>query len=195
MDVRVGHKEDWAPKNWCFRIVVLEKTLENPLDRKEIKPVNPKEIQHWIFIGRTDAEAPILWSLDAKSQFTGKDPDAGKKEKGASEGETVRYHHWLNGHELNKLWEIVEDRGRGTVHGVAKSWTQLSDWTTTEWGNRTAWAAIRILGSLWRISLKQMGENLVWVYYYIDWRWGWGVLEGTHQESIYFPISPHPHLS
>ena len=74
------HKEDWARKNWCFQILVSEKTLEIPLDWKEIKPVNPKGNQSWIFIAKTDAEAeaPILWPPDAKSQFTGKDPDAGK---------------------------------------------------------------------------------------------------------------------
>ena len=75
-----NHKEGWVLKNWCFQAVVLEKTLESPLDRKEIKQVNPKGNQPWIFIGRTDAEAeaPILWLPDAKSQFIGKDPDAGK---------------------------------------------------------------------------------------------------------------------
>ena len=76
----LDHKEGWVLKNWCFQAVVLEKTLESPLDRKEIKQVNPKGNQPWIFIGRTDAEAeaPILWLPDAKSQFIGKDPDAGK---------------------------------------------------------------------------------------------------------------------
>ena len=77
---KLGCEESWVPKNWCFWIVVLEKTLERPLDRKEIKPVNPKGNQPWILIGRTDAkaEAPILWPPDAKSWFNGKDPDAGK---------------------------------------------------------------------------------------------------------------------
>ena len=83
MDVRVeplNHKEGWVPKNWCFRAVVLEKTLESPLDSKEIKPVNPKGNQPWIFIGWTDAEAEtsILWPTDANSQLIRKDPDAGK---------------------------------------------------------------------------------------------------------------------
>ena len=84
------------PLNWCFQIVVLEKTLESPLDHKEFKPVNPKGNQPWIYIGRTDAEveAPILWPPDVKSQLTGKDPDAGKdwkeKEKGVAEDEMVR---------------------------------------------------------------------------------------------------------
>ena len=96
MDVRVGPEEDWGPKNWCFWIVVLEKTLENLLDSKEIKPVHPKGSQPWIFIGRTDAEAetPILWPPDVNSQYIGKDSDAGKdwsqKEKGGgTENEMV----------------------------------------------------------------------------------------------------------
>ena len=90
----LDHKEDWAPKNWWFQIVVLEKTLESPLDCKEIKPVNSKGNQSWMFIGRTVAQAPIFWPPDVKSQLIGKDPDAGKdrkqKEKGAVEGEMVR---------------------------------------------------------------------------------------------------------
>ena len=74
----MDHKEGWVPKNWCFQIVVLKKTLESPSDSKEIKPVNPKGNQSWIFIGRTDAEAPVLWPPDVKSLLTGKDLDAGK---------------------------------------------------------------------------------------------------------------------
>ena len=95
----LDHKEGWEPKNWCFCIVVLEKILEIPLDSKEIKSVNPQGNQAWTFIGRTDAEAeaPILWPPDAKSQLIGKDPDAGKdwrqKEKGAIEDEMVGWHH------------------------------------------------------------------------------------------------------
>ena len=89
----LDHKEGWEPKNWCFWIV-LENTLESPLDGKEIKPVNPNENQPWIFIGRTDAEAPVLWPPDAKSQLIEKDPDAGKdwkqKEKEVAEDEMVR---------------------------------------------------------------------------------------------------------
>ena len=92
----LDHKRSWEPKNWCFWTVVLEKIPESPLDSKEIKPVNPTGNQPWIFIGRTDveAEALVLWPPDAKSQPTGKDPDAGKdwgqEEKGAAEGEMVR---------------------------------------------------------------------------------------------------------
>ena len=76
----LDHKDDWAPKNWCFWIVVLEKTLESPLDSKDIEPVNPKGNQSWIFVGKTDgeAEAPILWTPNVKSQFIGEDSDAGK---------------------------------------------------------------------------------------------------------------------
>ena len=94
----LDHKEGWALKNWCFSTVVLEKTFESPLDCKEIKPVNPKGNQPWIFIGRTDAEAeaPILWSPDVKSQHIGKDSDAGKdqrQKKRATENEMVAWHH------------------------------------------------------------------------------------------------------
>ena len=91
----LGYKKSWAPKNWCFKIVVLEKTLKSPLNHKEIKPVNPEGNQSCIFIGRTDAKAevPTLWPPDVKSQLTGKDPDDGKdwgrEEKGSTEGEMV----------------------------------------------------------------------------------------------------------
>ena len=102
----LDYKESWEPKNWCFWTVVLEKTLESPLDPKMIQPVNPKRNQSWIFIGRTDAEAetPILWPPDGKKLLTGKDPDAGKdwrwQEKGMTEDEMVGWHHRVNGHEF-----------------------------------------------------------------------------------------------
>ena len=100
----LDHKESWVPKNWYFWTVVLEKTLESLLDCKEIKLVNPKGNQSWIFIGRTDAEASIHCLPDAKSWLTGKDPDAGRDwgqvEKGTTEDEMVGWHHWLNGHEF-----------------------------------------------------------------------------------------------
>ena len=101
------HKESWVPKNWCFWTVVL-KTLESPLDSKEIQPVNPKWSKSWIFIGRTDAEAetPILWPPDGKNCLTGKGTDDGKagrqEEKGPTEDDMVGWHHWLNGHEFEK---------------------------------------------------------------------------------------------
>ena len=102
----LDYKESWAPKNWCFWIVVLEKTLESPLDCKKIKPVNPKGNESWICIGKTDAkaEAPVLWPPDAKNWLIGKDPDAGKdwrwEEKGMTEHEMVGWHHQLDGHEF-----------------------------------------------------------------------------------------------
>ena len=99
-------KDSWAQKNWCFWTVVLEKTLESPLDCTEIKPVNPKGNQSWIFIGRTDDETPILWPPDAKNWLIGKDTDAGKdwrQEKGTTEDEMVRWHHWLDGHEFEQV--------------------------------------------------------------------------------------------
>ena len=131
---QLNHKEGWVSKNWCFWTVVLEKTLESPLDSKKIKPVNPKENHPWIFVGRTDveAEASILWPLDAKSQLITKDPDAEKdwrQEEEVAEDEMVGWHDWFNGHEFE---QTPKDRGAwGTaVHGVAKSWTWLTKTTT-----------------------------------------------------------------
>ena len=102
----LDHKESWVLKNWCFWTVVLEKTLESPLDCKEIQPVHPKGDQSWVFIGRTDVEAetPILWPPDAKNWLMWKDPDVGKdrrqEEKGTTKDEMVGWHHRLNGHEF-----------------------------------------------------------------------------------------------
>ena len=112
------HKEGWALNNWCFWTVVLEKTLESPLDSKEIKPVDPKGNQPWIIIRRTDAEteAPILWPPEAKSWLIRKDPDAGKdwrqEEKRMTEDEMVGWHHWLDGHEFEQALGDNEGQGR-----------------------------------------------------------------------------------
>ena len=104
----LGRKKGWAPKNWCFWTVVLEKTLESPLDWKEIQPVNPKGNQPWIFIGRTDAEAPILWPPDVKSQLIRKELDAGKdwgQVMGMKQDEMVGWHHRLNRHQFEQTPE------------------------------------------------------------------------------------------
>ena len=155
MDVReLDYKESWAPKNWCFWTVVLDKTLQSPLDCKEIQPFYPKGDQFWVFIGRTDIEAstPIVWPPNTKSWLIWKDPDAGKdwgqEEKGMTEDEMVGWHHRLDGHEgLGGFRVLVMDReawhceeGGGerrreevVVHGVSESWTWLSDWTELNW--------------------------------------------------------------
>ena len=132
------YKESWVPKNRCFWTVVLEKTLESPLNCKEIQPVHLKGDQSWVFIGRTyvDAETPILWPPHAKSWLIWKDPDAGKdwgqEAKGMIEDEMVGWHHRLDGHMgLGGFRVLVMDREawRAAVLGVAKSWTRLRDWT------------------------------------------------------------------
>ena len=132
-------EESWAPNNWCYWTVVLEKTFESPLDCKEVQPVHPKGDQSWVFIGRTDAEAetPILWPPHAKSWLIGKDPDAGRdwgqEEKGTTEDEMAGWHHRLYVHEFG--WTLgVGDRQGGLV--CCDSWgCKESD--TTEWLNWT----------------------------------------------------------
>ena len=113
----LDYKESWGLKNWCFWTVVLKKTLESPLECKEIKPVHPKGDQSWVFIGRTDVEAetPILWPSDARGWLIGKDPDAGKdwrqEKKGTIEEETVGWHHQLNGHEFEQTLGAGDGQG------------------------------------------------------------------------------------
>ena len=135
----LNHKDGWTLKNWCFQTVMLEKTLESPLDCKEIKSVNLKQNQHWRFIGRTDAEAEvaIIWPPDVKSQLIRKDHDAGKEwrqeEKGTTEDEMVGWHHQLDGHEFEQTMGDGEWQGNLVCcHGVTKNWTWLSDWSTTK---------------------------------------------------------------
>ena len=111
------YKERWAPKNWCFWTMVLEKTLESPLDCKEIEPIHPKGNQSWIFTGRTDAEAetPIFWPPDAKNWLIGKDPNVGKdwrqEEKGMTEDEMIGWLHQLDGHELEQALGAGDGQG------------------------------------------------------------------------------------
>ena len=134
----LDYKESWAPKNWCFWTVVLEKTLESPLDCKEIQPVYPKGNQSWIVIGRTDAEAetPILWSPDVKNWLIWKHPDGGKdwrREKGMTKDEMVGWHHWLDGHEFEQAPSVGDDQGS---LACCSPWRQKES-DMTEWLNRT----------------------------------------------------------
>ena len=140
---KLDYKESWAQKNWWFWTVVLEKTLENPLDCKEIQPVHSKGDQSWVFIGRTDVEAeiPIFWPPDVKSWLIWKDPDAGKdwgqEEKGTTEDDMVRWHHWLNGHGFG--WTPGVGNGQGSL-ACCCSWghkesdmTERLNWTELSW--------------------------------------------------------------
>ena len=135
----LDYKENWAPENWCFWIVVLEKTLESPLDCKEIKPVHPKRNQSWIFIGRTDTEheTPMLWPPEVKNWLIWKDPDAGKcwgqEEKGVTEDEMVGWYHQLselNGHDFEQT--LRDGEGQGNLVCCSPWGRKGSDnWTTT----------------------------------------------------------------
>ena len=144
-------EESWVPKNWCFWTVVLEKTLESPLDFKEIQPVHPEGDQPWVFIERTDAKAetPILWPPHAKSWLIGKDSDAGRdggqQVKGTTEDEMAVWHHWLDGHEFE--WTP------GVGLGCCDSWGRKES-DTTEWLNWTG----RFLG--WEKKRKQSFQSL-----------------------------------
>ena len=138
MDVRVDCEESWVPKNWCFWTVVLEKTLESPLDCKEIQPVHSEEDQPWVFFGRTDAKAetPILWPPRAKSWLIGKDSNAGRdwgqKEKGTTEGEMAGLHHGLDGREFE--WTLGVGDGQGGL-ACCDSW----GWKESDTTERLNW--------------------------------------------------------
>ena len=150
----LDYKESWVLKNWCFWTAELEKTLESPLDCKEIQPVNAKGNESWIFIGGTDAEAeaPILWPPDAKNWLIGKDPNAGKdwrwEEKGMTEDEIVGWHHRLDGHEFGKAPGVGDGQGglvccswgckeSDTTEGL--NWTELTG-ISFPWGWNENWS-------------------------------------------------------
>ena len=151
-------EESWGLKNWCFWTVVLEKTLESPLDCKEIQPVHSKGDRSWVFFGRNDAKAetPVLWPPHAKSWLIGKDPDAGRdwgqEEKGTTEDEMAGWHHWLDVHEFEWTQELVMDREawQAAIHGVANSRTRLSNWTDlSKLGEFSILAAFLTAVNLW----------------------------------------------
>ena len=141
---KLDYKEAWVRKNWCFWIVVLDKILESSLDFKEIKSVNPEGNQPWIFIGKTEAEAPILWPPYANNWIIGKDPDAGRnwgqEEKRTTEDEMIGWHHQLNGHEFG--WTLGFGDGQGGL-ACCDSWgckesdmTEWLNWTQLNWYQR-----------------------------------------------------------
>ena len=157
----LDYKETSVLKNWCFWTVVLEKTLESPLDCKVIQPVNPKGNRSWIFIGRTHAEAEtrILWPPDVKYWLTGKDPDPGKdwrrEEKGTTEDEVVGWHHQFNGHEFEQT--LGDNEGQGSLACCSPRGDKESDMT-----ERLNWTEFKVL----KISptyLKRQAVKISWV--------------------------------
>jgi len=168
-------EESWVPKNWCFWTVVLEKTLESPLDCKEIQPVHFKGDQPWVFFGRTDVEAetPILWPPHAKSWLTGKDSDAGRvwgqEERGTTEDEMAGWYHWLDGRESERTLGVGDGQG-----GLAccDSWGHKES-DTTEWLN---WIEL----NWWFYSIN---TALSFLSSPMDELWGWFLFFCYHEYS------------
>ena len=164
----LDYKESWAPKNWCFWTVVLEKILESSLDCKEIKPVSPKGNQSWIYFGRTnaEAEAPIIWPSDANSRLIGKDSDAGKDwrhEEGMTEDEMVGQHHRLDGHKCEQAPGVGDGQGSlacCSSRGL-KEWdkTELLNWLTVFLENEFICFSITKSGC--KVSLKWSVKCLI----------------------------------
>ena len=158
----LDHKESWTPKNLCFWTVVLEKTLESPLDCKEIQPVHPKGNQSWIFIGKTgaEAEAPTLWPPDVKNGLIWKDPGAGKdwrQEKGTTEDEMVGWHHSCEGHEFEQASGVGDRQGSLTFFSL---WSHKVS-GTTEWLSWLTYARTFLVAQSVK-NLPAMLETWVW---------------------------------
>ena len=189
----MDHKEGWVPKNWFFWIVVLEKTLESPLDCKEIKPVSPKGNQSWIFIGRTDAEAPILWPPDAMNRLIRKDPDAGKdwrqEKKGTTEDKMVGWHHQLNGHEFEQA--LRDGKGQGSLV-CCSPWGHKELDTTERLNNRIhCWFQWQTWNCRYRETTNMDNWGLMYIFGgpTISFTWIFDCMEGGYPYTL-----PHPLL-
>ena len=175
-------EESWAPKNWCFWTVVLEKTLENPLGYKEIEPIHSKGDQSWVIFGRNDAKAetPVLWPPHAKSWLIGKDSDArrdwGQEEKGMTEDEMAGWHHCLNGHEFE--WTLGVGDGQGGLV-CCDSWghkesnkTERLNWTELElrikWFAKDHTAILNRVRPWYSFSLFKYEDNLMTSFLNLD---------------------------
>ena len=160
----LDYKDSWVLKNWCFWTVVLEKTLESPLDCKEIQLVHPKGNQSWIVIGRTDAEAeiPILWPPDLKNWLIGKHPDAGKdwrwEEKGMTKDERVGWHHQLNGREFEQALGVGD--GQGSL-ACCSLWGHKESDTTENWLKSTSKTRTKKVKHYWRHWEADKHEKLL----------------------------------
>ena len=164
-------EESWELKNWCFWTVVLEKTLESPLDCKEIQPVHHKGDQSWVFIGRTDAkvEIPVLWPPHVKSWLIGKDSDTGRdwgqEEKGMTEDEMAGWHHWLDGYEFE--WTPGVGDGQGGL-ACCDSWGHKES-ETTERLNWTEWIVmLSIISCTYRLFTHSLRRNVSFVHFLIE---------------------------
>ena len=187
-------EESWEPRNWCFWSVVLEKTLESPLNCKEIQPVHPKWNQSWIFIGRTDvkAETPILWPPHAKSWLIGKDSDAGRdwgqEEKGTTEAEMAGWHHWLDGREPE--WTPGVGDGQGSLV-CCDSWgrkesdtTERLNWTEMFFNNILFWNKFQYLETFqdyYQKCLYILHQDTLFKFLKT-------VTEMPYRDHIYYPV-------